>query len=167
MDDEYRYVRDVLTALLTGRGSPGGRLHDTLRGKGLVYATYAYEMAGLDPGYYAIYAGTAPDRVEQVKGIIEDHVTELCTELVDDEELATARNACVSHQQISLADPGRRAQLQALDELYGMGYDNYQYYPERIEAVTASQVRDYARELLNLQACAIVVTHPKPAPAEE
>ncbi len=160
VDDEYRYVRDVLTALLTGRGSPGGRLHDVLRGKGLVYATYAYAMAGLDPGYYAIYAATAPERVDEVKGIIEDHVTELCTELVDDEELATACNACVSYQQISLADPGRRAQLQALDELYGMGYDNYQNYQERIEAVTASQVQDYARQLLDLQACAVVITRP-------
>ncbi len=167
VDDEHRYVRDVLTALLTGMGSPGGRLHDTLRGQGLVYATYAYEMAGLDPGYYAIYAGTAPDRVEQVKETIEDHVTELHTELVDDEELATARKACVSNQQISLADPGRRAQLQALDELYGMGYDNYQDYRERIAAVTANQVQDYTRQLLDLQACVIVVTHPKPAPAEE
>jgi len=167
VDDEYRYVRDVLTALLTGMGSPGGRLHDTLRGKGLVYATYAYEMAGLDPGYYAIYAGTAPDRSEQVKQIIEDHVTELCTELVDDEELATARNACVSHQQISLADPGRRAQLQALDELYGMGYDNYQNYQERIAAVSAEQVRDYARQLLDLQACAIVVTRPNAAQSQQ
>ncbi len=160
VDDQYRYVRDVLTALLTGRGSPGGRLHDVLRGKGLVYATYAYEMAGLDPGYYAIYAGTAPDSVDEVKGIIEDHVTELRTELVDDEELATARNACVSHQQISLADPGRRAQLQALDELYGMGYDNYQNYRERIEAVTANQVQDYAHQLLDLEACVVVITLP-------
>jgi len=142
-------------------GTPGGRLRDVLRGKGLVYATYAYAMAGLDPGYYAIYAGTAPDRVEQVKQIIEDHVTELCTELADDEELATARNACVSHQQISLADPGRRAQLQALDELYGMGYDNYRNYREHIEAVTASQVQDYARQLLDLEACAVVITRPE------
>ena len=160
MDDEYRYIRDVLTALLTGMGTPGGRLHDVLRGKGLVYATYAYEMAGLDPGYYAIYAGTAPERVDEVKRIIEDHVTELCTELVDDEELATARKACVSNQQISLADPGPRAQLQALDELYGMGYDNYQNYQERIEAVTAEQVRDYAGQLLDLDACGVVITRP-------
>jgi len=167
VDDEYRYARDVLTALLTGMGTPGGRLHDTLRGKGLVYATYAYGMAGLDPGYYAIYAGTAPDRVEQVRTIIENCVMELRTELVDDEELTKAKNACVSSQQISLADPGLRAQLQALDELYGMGYDNYQNYQERIAAVSAEQVRDYARQLLDLQACAIVITHPKPAPAEE
>ncbi len=160
VNDKQRYVRDVLTALLTGMGIPGGRLHDTLRDKGLVYATYAYALAGLDSGHYAIYAGTAPDTVEQVKKIIEDHVTELRTELVDDEELTTARNACVSRQQISLADPGRRAQLQALDELYGMGYDDYQYYPERIEAVTANQVQDYARELLDLQACAVVITQP-------
>jgi len=160
VDDEYRYVRDVLTAVLSGMGTPGGRLHDVLRGKGLVYATYAYAMAGLDPGYYAIYAGTAPDKVEQVKQIIEDHVSELCTELVDDEELTLAKGACVSNQQISLADPGRRAQLQALDELYGMGYDNYQNYRERIEAVSAEQVRDYARRLLDLQACAIVITLP-------
>jgi len=160
VDDEYRYVRDVLTALLTGMGTPGGRLHDVLRGKGLVYATYAYAMAGLDPGYYAIYAGTAPDRIDQVKEIIEDNVTRLCTELVDDEELGRAKFACVSNQQISLAEPGRRAQLQALDELYGMGYDNYQNYRERIAAVSAEQVRDYARQLLDLEACAVVITLP-------
>jgi len=47
-----------------------------------------------------------------------------------------------------------------LDELYGMGYDNYQNYRERIEAVSAEQVRDYARRLLDLQACAIVITLP-------
>jgi len=165
VDDEYRYIRDVLTALLTGMGTPTGRLHDVLRGKGLVYATYAYEMAGLDPGYYAIYAATAPEKIDEVREIIEDNVTRLGTELVDNEELTRAKNACVSNQQISLADPGRRAQLQALDELYGMGYDNYRNYQERIEAVTAQQVRDYAHQLLDLQACAVVITRPESASA--
>jgi len=158
VNDQYRYVRDVLTALLSGMGTPGGRLYNMLRSKGLVYATYAYAMAGLDPGYYAIYAGTAPNRVEQIKRIIEDNVNRLCSELIGENELAKARKACVSNQQISLADPGQRAQLQALDELYGMGYDNYRKYQERIAGVSAEQVRDYARQLLDLQACAIVVT---------
>ncbi len=160
VNDEHRYVRDVLTSLLSGMGTPGGRLHDMLRGKGLVYATYAYEMAGLDPGYYAIYAATAPEKVDEVKQVIEDQITRLTQELVSAEELNQAKVACVSSQQISLADPGRRAQLQALDELYGLGYDNYRKYQQHIAAVSAEQVRDYARQLLDLQACAVVITIP-------
>ncbi len=161
VNDEDRYVREVMTAVLAGVGLPGGRLHAVLRGEGLVYATYAYTIPGLDPGYYAVYAASAPEKVEEVQGIIEDNLTRLQTEPVADGELATARIACLSHKQMNLAKPARRALLQALDELYGMGYDSYQQYQQRIEAVTAEQVRAYAQQLLDLQRCAVVITRPE------
>jgi len=161
VDEDERYVRDVMTAVLAGIGHPGGRLHTILRGEGLVYATYAYAIPGLDPGYYAIYAATAAAEMAQVQQIIEENVTRLQTELVGAEELARAKIVCLSHEQIGLAQPAVRAQSQALDELYGLGYDNYRRYQQRIEAVTAEQVRDYARKLLDLEACAVVVTRPQ------
>ncbi len=158
VNEEERYVRDVMTAVL---GYNTGRLHTILRGQGLVYATFAYAIPGLDPGYYAIYAATAPDKVEQVQEIIEQNTARLQTELVSAEELAKAKIACLSREQIGLAKPAVRAQSQALDELYRLGYDNYRRYQQQIEAVTAEQVRDYARELLDLKACAVVVTRPQ------
>ncbi len=162
VNDEDRYVREVMTAVLAGIGLPSGRLHAVLRGEGLVYATYAYTVPGLDPGYYAVYAATASEKVEEVQGIIEDNLARLQTEIVADDELATAKIACLSYKQMNLAKPAARALIQVLDELYGMGYDNYQQYQQRIEAVTAQQVRAYAQQLLDLQACGVVITRPGP-----
>lgn len=164
VDSADRYGWEVLEGVLAARSNVG-RIFPPLRDAGLVYAAGAYVIPGLDPGQAVIYAATELETVATVQEKIEVAVRALQEAPLTEEELAQVKHILVTTHALSLADPEARAQIQALDELYGLGYDNSQKYAERIERVTAQQVQQLARERLNLDRCAVVVTRPLP-PAE-
>jgi zinc protease len=75
LHDERRYIIDVLDAVLSGADYPGGRLHDALRGRQLVYYVHAWSDAGLDPGAFVVNAGTEAARTDEVIGIIKQIIS--------------------------------------------------------------------------------------------
>jgi len=161
VSDPRRYAIDVLDAVMSGKGSPGGRLYTILRRQQLVYAAEAHSESGIDPGAFVIFAATMPGKVPDVLASVRQVVTELCTTLVPDEELARGKQMCTAEYEIGLQDNASRAQAASLDELYGLGYDNYEKYAARIGQVTAEDVRRAAQELLDLDRCVITVAGPK------
>ncbi|HGJ63933.1 TPA: insulinase family protein, partial [bacterium] len=84
---EDRYPMQVLDAILSGINYPGGRLHERLRSNQLVYVVHAINQEGLDPGMFIIYAGTTPDKLDTVMGIIKEEIVSLQKDLISDEEL--------------------------------------------------------------------------------
>jgi zinc protease len=160
VNDPDRYAQDVMTAVLAGIGVPSGRLHRELRNRSLVYATFGYPVRGVDPGFYAIYAGTPPEKVAEARSVIESLVAGMRDTIVPDDELARAKQVAITAHDMGLAEPASLAQTMGLNELYGLGFDEYTHYTERINAVTAQQVQEQARRLLDLQHGVVVVTTP-------
>jgi len=160
VDDPRREVLDVLDAVISGSGMPGGRLHEALRGAELVYFVHGMPLLGLDPGAFIIYAGTAPDKVDQVAGEIEAIIADVAATPPAAEELELAKRMAVAADRMALQTNAALAQTIALDVIYGMGADNWEGYAERIEAVTAEQVRRLATELFDLDRAVVVVTTP-------
>jgi predicted Zn-dependent peptidase len=74
--------------------------------------------------------------------------------------LARTKNTLLTNQALLLADPAGRAREQALDELYGLGYDYYLGAAERVQKVTAERVQALAQQALALDRCAVVETRP-------
>ncbi len=164
VDDPRREVLDVMDAVLSGSGIPGGRLHEALRGQQLVYFVHGLPLLGLDPGAYMIYAGTRPDQVQTVRDEIEAAVRSMVEEPPTGEELERGKRMAIAANRIALQTNSALAQTIALDVIYGLGADNWEDYDERIEAVTSDQVQNLAREILQLDRAAVVVTRP---PAEQ
>jgi len=160
VNDPDRYARDVMTAVLAGIGYPGGRLHKTLREAQLVYATFAYHIAGPQMGYYVIYAATAPEKISVVREKIEKIVGELQAEPPSAEELALAKKAAIAHQAVSLESNEARAQTAALNLLYGLGIEEIFRYPEEIDKITAEQVCEQARKILDFSRAVILQIMP-------
>ncbi len=160
IDDPRREVLDALDAVISGVRSPGGRLHETLRGQELVYFVHGIAIPGIDTGSYVIYAGTAPDQIETVQEEIERILREIAETGPDAEELELARRRAITAHQIGLQTNASLAQSMALDVIYGLGAEHWESYSERIEAVTADEVRELAAELLNMERSARVVTTP-------
>ncbi|MFW6155739.1 MAG: M16 family metallopeptidase, partial [Armatimonadota bacterium] len=161
VDDPDREVLEVLDAVLSGVGMPGGRLHEALRGQQLVYFVHGMPLLGLDPGAYMILAGTAPDSVGTVREQIASIVTDVASAPPGEEELTRAKRMAVAAHRLSLQTNASLAQTMALDVIYGLGAENWESYEERIEAVTAGQVQQMARRLLDLDRSATVVTTPE------
>ncbi|MBU0611548.1 MAG: insulinase family protein [Armatimonadetes bacterium] len=156
-----RYAQDVMSAVFAGIGYPGGRLHEALRGAQLVYATFAYGVPGPDMGMYTIYVGTAPDKVEVVKQKIEQLVRDLQARPPTSEELALGKTVAIASQAVGLESSGARAQAVALDVLYGLGAGEIFRYAEEINKVTAEQVQEQARKILDWPNRVEVITTPQ------
>lgn len=147
-DEKDRYAMDVLDALTSGISLPRGWLHAALRGKGLVYEVHAYSFAGLEPGFFGIYAGTEPGRVEEVKGIILEQMGRLFAGEIPAAELDAARQVCVTAAVLDRQTNAEQGGQAALDELYGLGYDASARYEAGVLAVTAADVRRVAAKYL-------------------
>jgi zinc protease len=163
--DEDEFPLRLLDAALSGVYLPGGRLHERLRGAGYVYVVHAYNVAAADPGYFGIFAATAPDNAEEVLAAIEEEVAKIKAEPITPEELELARENWLTMNALYNAQSnGDVALLAARDELVGLGYDWRDDFDERIMAVTAEDITAAARKYLVNPV--IVVTTP-PTPEEE
>ena len=66
----------------------------------------------------------------------------------------------LTNEALENETPSSQAALNALDELYGMGYRYHDKFEERINNVTLDQVRDVARR--RLHDCVVTVCTPSP-----
>ena len=159
-NEEDRYAMDVLDAILSGIHLPRGWLHESLRGKGLVYEVHAYNFLGLEPGYFGIYAGCEPKKAETVKQIILDQVRRLTTDDISDEELQAARQICITADVLERQTNAQQATELALNEVYGLGLDFHRRYPDRILAVTLEDIRRVAEKYLKHHLCVLMLPEP-------
>jgi predicted Zn-dependent peptidase len=48
----------------------------------------------------------------------------------------------------------------SFDELYGLGFDHYQKYPQEIQKITGEDVRQVAKKYFNLEAYSLAIIRP-------
>jgi zinc protease len=149
----------MLDAALSGVYLPGGRLHNRLRDAGLVYVVHAYAVFGSDPGYFAVYAATAPANGDETLAIIREEMEKLKTAPVTADELARAKENWLTMEALNNRQTNASvAELAARDELVGLGFDWREGFADKIKAVTADDIMAAARKyLVN---AVVVVTSP-------
>jgi zinc protease len=157
-----RYCLEVLAAVLSGQG---GRLFLSIRDRqGLVYRISAFSLEGLDPGYFAVYGATSPDKVEQVVDSIRAELKRLRTTPVPAAELARAKRYLVGNHDISLQQRATVVSSLAFNDLYGLGYEEYLRYPQAIRAVTAQDLQRVSRRILAPRKEVVAIVAPKAHP---
>lgn len=154
-----RYALEVMNAILSGQNS---RLFNNLREKqGLAYYVGAFSILGLDPGAYIMYLGTTPEKIEIGLTSLFEEIKKIKTDLVSVEELKMAQNNLIGSKAIDLQTNSSYSFESALDELYGLGYDNLTKYEQKINQISPEEIRDVANKYLNTETCSIVVLSPK------
>jgi zinc protease len=159
--DAWRRALEVLSTLLNGQS---GRLFMELRDKqSLCYSVSSLSLEGPDPGYFAVYMGTSPDKLEKARAGIEAELDKLKQGVVEAEELARAREHLIGTHEVGLQRNGARAATISLDATYGLPADGYLKYADEISAVTPEQVLEVARKVIDFDRCAQVVVGPDKA----
>lgn len=159
--DSDRDAVDVLTAVLSGMS---GRLFQAVREqRGLSYALGASHAPGWDRGYVVVYAATKPEEHHDVLRMMEEQLRAIAQTPTSEEELDQARRYLIGAHRLSLQAVTGLARRAALDELYGLGYDAWTSYEERINAVTVGRVQEAAQRYLQLPHRAEVVVGPNGA----
>jgi len=138
-DAPDRFALELLQEACSDMGS---RLFMRIRDElGLAYYVGASNFPGRITGYFAFYCGTAPDQVDRVEVELRAQAEKLRAEGLTAEELERAKAKVVGQRKIARQDLGQFALTTALDELYGLGYSNFETEAERIEAVTLEDIR--------------------------
>ena len=153
-----RYSLELLQEVCSDLGS---RLFLRVREKlGLAYFVGAQNMSGLEPGYFAFYAGTTPEKAGLVEQELLSEAALLRAEGLSEQELRRAKAKVIGQRKISRQDLGSLAMATALDELYGLGYDHCETEDSAIESVTLGDIQSAARKYLRADAMVISVVNP-------
>jgi zinc protease len=147
-DEKDRHAMDVLDSLVSGIHLPRGWLHETLRGRGLVYEVHAFNFAGIEPGYFGAYAGCEPGKVEEVRALIIEQLGRLVKEKLTEAELDAARRTCVTADVLENQTNAQQAMRAGVDELLGLGCEASKRYAPGVLAVTEADVRRVAQKYL-------------------
>lgn len=159
--DPDRYALELIQEACSDLGS---RLFLRIREKlGLAYYVGAQNVLGLVPGYFAFYAGTAPEQAAQVEKEMLAEAQTLRSEGLTPEELQRAKAKLIGQKKIARQDLGSLAQTTALDELYGLGYEHIDREDALYQAVTLDQIRSAACRFLTLDRCVTALVQPPPS----
>jgi zinc protease len=132
---------------------------------GLAYYVGATEMQGLVPGLFAFFLGTDPQKIEPVKTALLDEIHKLASDGLTDEELTRAKKKLIGQQEIANQSNESLAQQSALDELYGLGFDQYKSLERDVNAVTLGDIKRVAAKYFRDQPYVLATVRP-PASAE-
>jgi len=142
LKDEDYYVFEVLTGILSGGG---GKLYSEIRDKkGQAYTLGGYSVWGLDPGFYVFYVATTPEEVPSVQEKLFSEIESLRHIPIPVQEIERAKESLIGLHRIALQTPDALSFQAALDELYGLGFNRYLHYEEKIRAVTALDLKRVA-----------------------
>ena len=160
--DIYNGDRYAVEVMVDAFSRESGVLFRSIREKkGLSYATGAFQVQGMDPGYILAYAFSSRENIGRVKDIILAEIESFIKTGISGEELKKSKNHLKAMQQMELVANSSFIFAASLDELYGLGYMNYKDYNKNIESVTAENVKKAAQKLLTLDRCAIVILEGK------
>jgi zinc protease len=156
--DPQRHALELLSTVLSGQG---GRLFLELRDKrSLAYSVSSFAVEGVDPGYFAVYIATSPGKVEVALEAIRAELARARDALISSAELRRAQRHLIGTHEIGLQRNAARAALLALDHCYGIGLENFLHYADRIASVTAEQVEQVARRVIDFDRSALAVVGP-------
>jgi zinc protease len=159
LDDPDHFALEVLSTVLSGQG---GRLFLELRDKeGLAYRVNAYNLEGLDPGYFAVYIATSPTNLDKALSGIRAELGRVVDSPVPADELDRAKRYLVGAHDISLQRRAAVASSLAFNEAYGLGWDTYRRYAASIQAVDAAAVQRVAKKYLDWNRAVIATVKPE------
>jgi zinc protease len=138
-----------------------GRIGETVREKaGLAYYASSSLSGGLGPGPWSISAGVDPENVDRAIELIIQEIDRFTREPVSPEELADSQANYLGSLPLSLeSNHGVAGALTGI-ELYNLGLDYYQRYPDLVNAVTPEQVLEISRKHLDPARLGIAVAGP-------
>jgi zinc protease len=159
LHDADRFALELLQETCSDLGS---RLFLRIREKlGLAYYVGAQNFMGLAPGYFSFYVGTEPAKAAKVEKELLAEADLLRRKGVTAAELSRAKAKLLGQKKIARQDLGGMAMQTALDELYGLGYANFDTEDAKFEAVTLAEVQAVARKYLQPEKFVVAIVRPE------
>jgi len=157
------YALQVMDIILGSGPGFTSRIPRKLRDEqGLAYSTYAgiSPSSGIDPGRFVAFITTSPENRQKALDGLLFEINDLVQNGITDQELATAQDYLTGNLVFEFQSNVNVAQFLLATELYDLGQDYAQRYPEIIRGITCEEVHRVARQYLDTLHYATVVVGP-------
>lgn len=153
------YTLEVLDIIL-GAGGLSSRIAYNLRDvKGLAYTAYSdiTGSAGMEPGRFLAYMAVSPENKEAAITGLLNELQKIRNEPVLTEELEDAKSYLIGSSYFGLQGNEALANYLILCEVFDLGFDFIDKYPEYINHVTKEDIQRAARKYLHPEAYTLVI----------
>src|SRR5206468_11484551 len=131
------YALQLMDTILGGGAGFTARIPQRLRDElGLAYTTFASitATAGIDPGRFIAFIGTSPENMHlAIEGLLNE-IRRAIAEPVTDQELQDAKAYLTGSFVFAFESISQIARFLVHAEVYGLGFDFIEKYPEFIDA---------------------------------
>ncbi|MBF0523329.1 MAG: insulinase family protein [Candidatus Omnitrophica bacterium] len=160
LHDADRYGVEVLTAILGS--SFNGRMFKDIRDQlGKAYSLGGGYTPGPDMGLISFYTLTTGADADKVRELMSDEIKKIQETDVSADELKEIQTYLKGTFAAGLETNASLGLKAGLDELYGLGFEDYKNYEKAIDAVTPKDIKRLALQYLDLNKSAIVITRPE------
>jgi predicted Zn-dependent peptidase len=144
--DERRFALRVLESVLGGTSS--SRLFQEVRERrGLAYSVFTFSSQHANTGEIGLYVGTRPDNLQEALATVAQELERLLEDPASAAELERARENLKGRVALSLESTAARMSRLGGALLGDMPILSIDEIVDRIDAVTAADLRELAHEL--------------------
>ena len=152
--NEDRYAASLLASIIGGGTS--SRLWQKIREeRGLAYSVGAAGSAFSDVGVFNVYAGTSPERLDEVLELSLKELREVVRNSVTEEELRIAKDQAISSILLSLESSSARASTLARQEIIHGRRISPDDVIQKLRNTTVDQVQEVARSYFKSETLAL------------
>ena len=157
-DDPRRFALELIDAYCSDMAGPlFTRIREEL---GLAYYVSTSQFFGLNTGLFAFYLGTSPDQLEFARGELQKEIDKLVSQGIPADALERVKANTEAREALRNQSPSSRARMSALDVLLGQSADHHLTQSERLNAVTAEEIHEVAKELFAEGRATVVTVSP-------
>lgn len=154
--DERRWALNLLTTIMGG-GMSSRLFQEVRERRGLAYTTYAFDVSYAGTGAFGLYAGCAPQSVDEVCSVMVGEWEKLAEHGVSERELQRARGqirgSLVLGGEDSLARMGRLGRAEIVTGRLRSMEENLRL----LDAVTGQEIQELAAWLLEHERARVLV----------
>jgi len=157
--DESRFASHLLNVILGS--SMSSRLFQEIREKrGLAYSVYSFSHSHEDTGMLGIYAGIAPENIEEVLRLINAQLAILSESLIPEAELRAAKEYIKGNMYINAENNDSRMNRLAKNEFLFGRHVPFEEIEQKINCVTPEDVQMWFRSIYNPDKMAVLLYGP-------
>lgn len=146
ISDQRRTALELGANILAGQG---GRLFLDLRDtKSLAYSVSASQSPNVLAGVFTTYIATAAHKAKEAVEGMKFHIENLAKHPPSAEELKRAQSSVLGSQSIESQHHNYQASQLAMSDVYGLDFDNFLRFSDRVNAVTPEMVSNVLSLLL-------------------
>jgi predicted Zn-dependent peptidase len=157
--DPRRYASSLLNTILGGNMS--SRLFQEIRERrGLAYSVYSFISSHVDAGMFGFYMGVDPKRAKETTRLVLEEIDRIKNEPIETSELSGAIEYTKGSLLLASESADNQMVRSAQNEIHFGDDIALQSIIEKVEAVTADEIRDLANDLFKRKQMTLTLLGP-------